>query len=229
MKKTLIASAIALSTAFSFTTVAEEIDPGFTAPIYWGNIYGDYLNKGGWFTTNEDHSEEAVIIGFEGGIIGATYEIYGFTEGNITDENTFTKLTGHKKIFGDVTLYTQGVQFSSDGFDDTNIAVGFGYKGIKGDSYSLSPWVGVNHNAGSDEESTMVGWSGMYTFSSKVYMTHWNEVTFKDAGTDVRGDFGLYHKLPHNTYVGIQYRYADTNAGDAKYDDNLAIRFGINL
>lgn len=221
MKKSMIAAVVA--SMFVAPVMASESET-----FFWGNTYGDYVNKGGLLTDNHSATDDSVVIGFEGGAVSENNNFYGFLEYDLTREETFGKLTNHFNLFSNVTLYTQAAQFNTAGFSSTNAAVGFGFTGIKGNGFNLTPWVGVNLDVGNDVTSPMIGWAGMYTLTNDVYMTHWNEVKFIETtdSTEFGGDFGLYHKLPHNMYAGIQYRY-DNREGH--YDDNIGIRVGMSL
>jgi len=192
-------------------------------PIKWANAYGDYVEHGVLADTDMNESK---VIGYEGGYITKNLDVYGFGEYDTTVNSTFTKLTAHYKVFNNITMYAQGTIFTQDDFSEKTSTVGFGYAGVNQDGLILKPYIGGQYSTIREDVVPSIGWSGTYTVTDTILVTHWNETIFDGDLVSNKGDFGIYKDLPMNTYAGIQYRY---NYNGHSFNDGLGIRFGIHL
>ncbi len=217
MKKTN--ATIAALALLSATSVLAEESKGFA----WGNIYGDFVANEAFAEGND---QEALVVGMEGGYVKDALDIYGFSEYDMTNDNTFTKLTSHYTVLSGISIYSQGTQFVTDtGINAKTYLVGIGFTGITGDGYTFKPYFGANYVDLPDTYVATVGWSGMIKLSDKTMVTHWNESKVQDGFT-AGGDVGVYYELPMDMYIGAQYRYTY----DGKdYDDAIGLRVGVHL
>lgn len=227
MKKTIAAVATVFA-MFAGSSVA--------APVIWGNVYTDML-------INDNASvKESQIIGIEGGLSTKNVDVYGFFEHNPDLENEFGKVTVHKKVYEDFTVYGHGTMFKEGDFSENRYVVGAGYAGFAGEDYSIKPYVGFVRvdSAFSDEglsvntttDNVAFGYAGYYALTPETTLSSWADARVDgddDNKVKVQGSVGIQHDLMKQVYIGAFYNMNYGEQGQKHFSDSVQLRVGYKF
>lgn len=225
----------------------------------FSNVYVDYLtwtNGKGAFDkldvseTRDDH----IAIGIDGGAGFSWGEVYGFYEYEKLNKGSdkrsqAVKLSGHYKLFENVTAYAQVYDLVDNAFGgEQNRVIGAGYLGLTGPNYWFKPWIGV-HDVSREGESGvsglnggMLGWNAGWNVTvgnQKLLITNWNEFEFgrsaeyqksvKTKSTGINGGLSVWYDITPRLYTGLTYRYFSNKLGVEGYGDALILKVGVHL
>ena len=220
MKKFAIATAIAA--LFASATVAAE-------PFIWGNVYTDML------INDNAAQKESQIIGLEGGVSTEQVDVYGFFEVNPDLENEFGKVTVHKRVYEDFSVYGHGTVFKEGDFSENRYVVGAGYTGFTGAGYSIKPYVGfVRIDSGEEftNDNVAFGYAGYYALTPETTISSWADARVDDNDDNkvkVQGSVGIQHDIFEKVYVGAFYNMNYGEQGQKHFSDSVQLRVGYHF
>ena len=199
------------------------------APFVWGNVYTDML-------INDNASQkESQIIGLEGGLSTEQVDVYGFFEVNPDLENEFGKVTVHKRIHGDFSVYGHGTVFKEGDFSENRYAVAAGYTGFTGAGYSIKPYIGfVRIDGGNDftQDDVAFGYAGYYALNEQTTVSSWADARVDsedDNKVKVQGSVGIQHDVLPQVYVGAFYNMSYGEQGQKHFSDSVQLRVGYKF
>ena len=152
-----------------------------------------------------------------------------------------------------LTCLGQIYDLSTDGFDEQNRFVGFGYN-FTGENYFFKPVLAL-HNANttaySGNNGYMFGWVAGYDFNmagQSFSVTNWHEYEFgrsskyhidkfddkgnaleKGTKSGYNGAVALWWNATDQITAGLQYRYADNKLGNNRYQDGMIYTLKYNF
>lgn len=199
------------------------------APFVWGNVYSDLL-------VNENATKkESQIIGLEGGLSteGGT-ELYGFYEHNADLKNDFAKVTIHTTLIGDFGAYGHATSFEEGDFEEQRYVVGAGYQGLKGDGWSVKPYVGVlriDVNDCKGDDQLAFGYAGYKVLNPGVVLSSWVDARLDEDKVKAQGSIGIQKDLEiiKGTYVGAFYNMSYGEQGQKHFADSVQLRVGYHF
>ena len=243
MKKFVTAALIGL-TVFGSAAIAA---PNYT----FGNVSINKLDWSGTSTEKAGHLKDFDYIELEGGAGYDWGDVYGFADfenfgdyEKVSDVQISTKavITVNTAI-DNVAVYHHTYAAISDGFNVRDHVLGATYTGIKGDNWSVRPFLGAVYSAHDTDfngawhgmNGGMFGWTAMYDFQvggEKFTLSNWNEYTFArdetylakagESGNGMNGAAAIWWNVSPRFTTGVQYRYADNKLG-SKSNLNAAI------
>ncbi|WP_062260110.1 outer membrane protein OmpK [Endozoicomonas arenosclerae] len=239
--------ALAAVTAAFTSTANAEYQYGFS------NVSISRLD---WSDGTEERTaggkKDFTYLELEGGAGFDWGEIYGFIDlenphkSNKEDDGDGRRVAmkGTMRLnLGDTgfNLYGQVYDLSTDGFNEQNRVVGFGYNFAQG-SFFFKPFIGL-HNAQttyfSGNNGYMLGWVlgyGFKAFGEDFMVTNWHETEFnrdedyaEGKETGQNGAVSLWWNATDTITAGLQYRYADDKLGADTYQNAMIYTLKYNF
>lgn len=218
----------------------------------FGSASVNYLD---WTSSTEKKTEhrDFAFLELEGGAGFSWGEMYGF----IDLENPFNSnkaedgkgrrvaMKGTMRVnLGDTgfNLYGQIYDLSTNGFDEQNRVLGFGYN-FAGDNFFFKPFLGY-HNAQNTffdggSNGYMLGWVAGYNVNmlgESFMLSNWHETEFardknyqegKKAGHN--GALAMWWNATDSVTAGVQYRYAHNKLGNSTYQNGMVYTLKYNF
>lgn len=194
-------------------------------PFVWGNVYTDLL-------VNENASKkESQIFGLEGGVSTPTTDIYGFFEHNADLDNQFGKVTAHRKVVDNFTVYGHATAFYEGAFSEARYVLGVGHD-FSGENYSIKPYVGaVRISNWKTEDNVAFGYSGYYVTNQGVTLSSWADARIEESKVKAQGSIGAQMDVTMipNVYVGAFYNMSYGEQGVKHFADSVQLRVGYKF
>ena len=251
--KLLRNATIALATLTAAATASADYLYGF------GNVSISRLDWSSQTEKKTDH-KDFTYLEAEGGAGFTWGEVYGFIDlenpHKSNKDGRRVAMKGNTRInLGDTgfNLYAQIYDLSTDGFNEQNRILGFGYN-FTGDNYFFKPFLGahnVNNNDYSGANGYMLGWVAGYNFKAlgeNFSVTNWHEIEFNRSSRYHRDIDDNYQPIdgtaPKNGYngavalwwdatdsitAGLQYRYANNKLGNNRYQNAMIYTLKYNF
>lgn len=196
------------------------------APFVWGNVYTDML------INDNAPKKETQIIGIEGGLSTELTDLYGFFEHNPDLENEFGKVTLHRKVIGDFSVYAHGSMFKEGDFSENRYVLGTGYTGFSGEGYSIKPYIGavrIDINECAVDDQLAFGYAGYYAVNDKTVLSSWVDARLDDSKVKAQGSMGIQHDVLPQVYVGAFYNMSYGEQGQKHFADSVQLRVGYKF